>query len=90
MIDFAAFSHPVLAVPCPDCDKRAGAMCIRPSGHKASDFHRARKVAADRQFIAQHGATASIERTAAGWRIDLEGYRRASKPDDRLQLSLSL
>ena len=90
MIDFTAFSHPVLAVPCPDCKTRAGVMCVRPSGHRASEFHRARKAEADRQFIAQHGEAASIERTAAGWRIDPQGYRPASAPDDRIQLSLSL
>lgn len=38
---------PILAVPCPDCRARAGAPCIRPSGHKASSYHRARDIAAD-------------------------------------------
>ena len=64
MVDFTAYRHPVLAVPCPDCGRRAGVMCRRPSGHKASGFHARRKAEADRRFIAQHGASASIERTA--------------------------
>lgn len=90
MIDFTAFAHPVLAVPCPDCKKRAGIMCHRPSGHRASEFHHARKAEADRQFIAQHGEAASIERTATGWRIDPQGYRPTLPRDDIRQLSLSL
>ncbi len=51
MADFTAFSHPVLAVPCPDCRARAGAWCARPSGHRASDFHAAREAEADRVFL---------------------------------------
>lgn len=90
MIDFTAFTHPVLAVPCPDCKKRAGIMCHRPSGHRASEFHHARKAEADRQFIAQHGTAASIERTAAGWRIEPQGYRPERPADDSRQSSLSL
>ncbi len=43
MIDFTAWSHPVLAVACPSCARRAGVMCRRPSGHKAADFHARRK-----------------------------------------------
>lgn len=75
MIDFTAFSHPVLAVACPDCGKRSGVMCVRPSGHRASDFHRARKAEADRAFIARHGEAASIERTPDGWRVDPDGFQ---------------
>ncbi len=48
-------------------------MCRRPSGHKAADFHARRKVDADRHFVDWHGADASIERTADGWRIDPKG-----------------
>ena len=73
MADFCAYPHPVLAVPCPDCGKRAGAWCIRPSGHKASDFHRSRKVEADRVFIEQHGPDASIARLPDGWAINPRG-----------------
>lgn len=70
MADFVAHAHPVLAVPCPDCRARTGAWCVRPSGHRAADFHAARKRAADREFIAQHGETAAIHRTPdGGWRI---------------------
>ena len=61
MTDFTAHTHPVLAVACPDCRKRSGAMCIRPSGHRASDFHMSRKAEADRAFIDRHGPDASIE-----------------------------
>lgn len=54
-------------------------MCRRPSGHKAADFHARRKAEADRRFVAQHGASASIERTETGWRIDPEGRIRAGR-----------
>ena len=67
MIDFTTWSHPVLAVACPSCGRRAGALCRRPSGHKAE---------ADRHFIDRHGADASIERTGDGWRIDPLGRLR--------------
>ena len=46
MTDFTAWPHPVLAVPCPSCGRRAGVMCRRPSGHKAADFHARRKAEA--------------------------------------------
>ena len=81
MTDFTAHAYPVLAVPCPDCGKRAGAWCVRPSGHKASDFHRARKAEADRVYIARHGLDASIERTPEGWRIDPVGAQDRQDPD---------
>ncbi|SEA87294.1 zinc finger domain-containing protein [Rubrimonas cliftonensis] len=79
--DFCGFAHPVLAVACPDCKARIGAMCMRPSGHRASDFHQSRKAAADAAFIARHGAAASIERTAAGWAIDPTGDAEARATD---------
>ena len=70
MIDFTAYRHPVLAVGCTECGKRAGVWCIRPSGHRAAELHKARRLAADALFVAQHGEDASIERTGAGWIID--------------------
>ena len=73
MTDFTAHTHPVLAVACPDCRKRSGAMCIRPSGHRASDFHLSRKAEADRAFIDRHGPDASIEDLPDGWTIDPQG-----------------
>lgn len=73
MTDFTAYKHPVLAVPCPDCGKQAGAWCIRPSGHKAMDLHMARKAEADRVFIEQHGPDASIKRVGDSWAIDPRG-----------------
>ena len=76
MTDFTAWSHPVLAVACPSCGRRAGVMCRRPSGHKAADFHARSKAEADRHFIDRHGADASIERTGDGWRIDPQGRLR--------------
>ena len=79
MPDFCGHPHPVLAVPCPDCGVRAGAWCARPSGHRAADFHAARKAEADRVFVDQHGPDASIERTPDGWAVD--PYGRASMPD---------
>lgn len=81
-IDFEAFAHPVLAVACPTCGKRAGAACIRPSGHKAADFHAERKQAADAVFIAQHGPSASIERlpNGEGWKVHPTGYAEELTP----------
>jgi hypothetical protein len=71
--DFTAYAHPVLAAACPRCGARAGVMCRRPSGWRASDFHRRRKRAADAAFVARHGPDASIDRTTSGWRIDPQG-----------------
>jgi hypothetical protein len=77
LIDFTAFRHPVLAVRCTACLQEPGSMCIRPSGHSAPDFHRPRKDASDRLFIAQHGEDAWIERLEPGdqWRVHKTGYR---------------
>ena len=60
-LDFTAWAHPVLAVPCPTCGRRAGARCVRPSGHQASDLHAARRALADRAFVDKHGPKASVE-----------------------------
>jgi hypothetical protein len=76
--DFTALSHPVLAVACPDCRREIGVMCVRPSGHRAADFHRARKTAADEAFIARHGEDAAIKRTETGWIIDPGGHAQAT------------
>lgn len=73
MPDFTAHKHPVLAVRCPDCGKAAGLWCIRPSGHRASDLHLARRAEADRVFIDQHGIDASIIRLGEAWVIDPQG-----------------
>lgn len=69
MPDFTAYRHPVLAVPCPTCAAEAGAWCRRPSGHRANHLHADRRTEADAAFIKHHGETASIERTAEGWRV---------------------
>jgi len=37
---------PALVVPCPQCLAPAGVGCIRPSGHRAAELHRARDQAA--------------------------------------------
>lgn len=66
MIEFTAFPHPVLAVACPVCRKPQGAWCVRPSGHRAMEFHLPRRQAADRAFIAQHGEEAAIQRDEDG------------------------
>ena len=79
MIDFTAWSHPVLAVACPSCGRRGGVLCRRPSGHKAADFHARRKAEADRHFIDRHGADASIERAGDGWQIDPRGRLRTGE-----------
>ena len=52
-VDFTAYAHPVLAVPCPDCKAAAGVWCKRPSGWKASDFLKDRKTLADNIWEAQ-------------------------------------
>ena len=77
MIDFEAFKHPILAVPCPDCQQPAGSMCKRPSGHGAMDAHKSRKEAADAAFIQQYGEAAWIERLPPGnrWKVHKEPYR---------------
>ncbi len=80
-VDFTAWRHPVRAVACPDCKQPAGAMCERPSGHGASDFHAARKAEADRVFIKQHGEDAWIERTPAGWTIHPAGRAKEQRQD---------
>ena len=79
-VDFTSYRHPVLAVACPACSKRVGAMCIRPSGHGASDFHKARMALADDAFITAHGERAAIYREGAGWRIDPAGLPPVEEP----------
>jgi hypothetical protein len=62
-VDFTAYRHPVLAVACPLCRARPGAWCVRPSEHKAANFHAERKILADRIWI-QQGALEIINITA--------------------------
>lgn len=69
-IDFTAHKHPVRAVPCNDCGQPIGSKCLRPSGHEASDFHKARKELADTMFIELHGKDASIDRIDGKWLIN--------------------
>lgn len=76
MINFCIHAHPVLAVTCPHCGRAEGAWCIRPSGHKASVFHKSREALADSVFIAQHGTYAKIERIKGRWFITTT-YRRS-------------
>ena len=73
MPDFTAHRHPVLAIRCPDCGRAPGIWCVRPSGHRASDFHLSRKAQADAVFIEQHGPDASVERIEGDWTIDRHG-----------------
>lgn len=77
MIDFTTWTHSVLAVPAPTVAGGSASCAVGPSGHKAANFHVRRKAEADRQFIAQHGVDASIERTAVGWQIDPAGRQQA-------------
>ncbi|WOE76756.1 zinc finger domain-containing protein [Alterisphingorhabdus coralli] len=88
MIDFTAYPHPVMAVRCPECGKAAGVYCYRPSGHKASDFHRSLKDLADQIFIQQHGNAAAVFRSDNNtWLIDPNGLAPdMSEPSDQLQL----
>ena len=48
------------AAICRGCHAAAGVWCKRPSGHRAAELHRARRDAADRAFVAQHGSDAEI------------------------------
>lgn len=70
LLDFTAWAHPVLAVPCPACGRRAGTRCARPSGHQASDLHAARRTLADQEFVDKHGPKASVELVDGRWVID--------------------
>lgn len=69
-LGFTAWAHPVLAVPCPTCRKRTGQWCARPSGHRAMGLHAARRTAADRAFMDQHGTRASIGLVDGRWAVD--------------------
>jgi len=72
MPDFTAHKHPVLAVPCSDCQATAGSWCKRPSGHRATELHRTRKTAADHAFVVQHGPGAEIryDQDLGCWEIE--------------------
>jgi hypothetical protein len=74
MTDFTAHKNPILAVPCPDCQAKAGLMCVRPSDHQASDFHKARKTSADKVFIEQHGKDAWIDFENGQWVVHPTGH----------------
>jgi hypothetical protein len=80
-VDFCLYTHPVMAVSCPDCGAKPGRFCKRPSGHKAMDFHKARKTSADAVFIQEHGDYASIENTPRGWVVDPTGRIRPNTTD---------
>ena len=82
MPDFTIHKHPVLAVSCGDCHAAAGAWCKRPSGHRAADLHRARRDAADRAFVAQHGPAAEIryDRDLGRWEIEDAGFCVTADP----------
>ncbi len=69
-LDFTAWAHPVLAVPCPTCRRRVGQWCARPSGHRAMDLHAARRTTADRAFIDRHGPNASLALVDGRWTVD--------------------
>lgn len=66
--DFLAHAHPIQAVACPDCAARVGTWCKRPSGHKATTFHKRRCDLADSVWE-QQGAR-PIYRTPKGWSYD--------------------
>lgn len=89
-IDFTAYKHPVLAVPCTHCGRKAGQWCERPSEHITKDFHKDRKDYADRKFIEQHGETAWIEQTDNGWLIHPTGYKPKMPKPDLKQVELEL
>ena len=83
MIDFTAYKHPCLAVPCPHCQSGVGRWGFRPSGHQAAEIHVERGKIADKIFIQQHGEAASIEKTPNGWVINPVGR---DKPEPQLTL----
>lgn len=74
--DFTIHSLPSLAVPCPDCKKKVGVMCGRPSGHQATEPHLSRRQLADKVFIEQHGEDASVDLTPDGYVIDPHGISK--------------
>lgn len=84
-LDFTAYRHPVLTAPCATCHAVPGTMCRRPSGHRASDFHKSRKADADAAFVAQHGPLASIERDGTAWQIVPGGRLRYEPTREGLQ-----
>ncbi len=90
MADFTSHKHPVLAVRCPDCGKAPGVWCRRPSGHRACDLHKARRVAADCVFVAQHGEDASIERVDDEWVIDPTGRAERNRLEKATGVQLEL
>lgn len=85
MTDFTAHISPILAVPCPDCQVNAGTMCKRPSGHSASEYHKARKSKADAIFIEQHGPDAWIDQTEDGWVIHPTGHDAEARRRQKIQ-----
>lgn len=48
-VDFTIYKHP---------------WCARPSGHKASDFHKSRKIEADRAFVENYGRMQALSAKA--------------------------
>ena len=90
MPDFTAHKHPVLAVRCPECGKAPGVWCRRPSGHHASDLHKARRIAADCLFVAHHGEDASIERVGKDWVIDPTGRVERNRLERATGIQLEL
>ena len=50
MPDVTAHRHPVIAVPCPVCRAATGTWCQRPSGHRASALHAARRAGGGSQL----------------------------------------
>ncbi|HRO16224.1 MAG TPA: hypothetical protein PLL33_14535 [Paracoccus sp. (in: a-proteobacteria)] len=70
MIDFTAFSHPFLAVPCPHCSQEAGVRCIMPNGRRTNGSHRARADKAAEILTSQHGGSASLRPARQGWEIE--------------------
>lgn len=67
-VDFTAFRHPVLAVPCPDCDARPGIGCKRPSGHNVwGQPHATRKRLAD--AVHEHQGDPAIINTTGGKQV---------------------
>lgn len=82
VIDFEAWTHPVLALQCTDCQAKPGQWCKRPSGHRASEFHRTRKTQADREFIHKHGEDAWIERLPGNtWKVHKSGRAAAQQTE---------
>jgi len=80
MPDFTKFTHPVLAIACPECGAQPGQSCIGlQPGRTTGDFHLARKTQTGTMFADQHGPDAEISKVAGRWVISSSQVVRATQ-----------